>query len=172
MAILRPIFDAERLLTCAQTEARNGGALVRVAGVVLVRQRPGKGNAIFVTLEDETGIINVVLWARMFEQFRREVMAARLMAVEGVVEKSPEGVVHLVARKVIDRSSELARLSEDHDTTVQLARADVVANPRHPGTRRTVTRATFASCRDRGISIKRRLRWKKAAAEIAAGNQA
>ena len=132
MAILRPVFDEERILTCAQTEAKRGGALVRVAGVVLVRQRPGKGNAIFVTLEDETGITNVVLWARMFEQFRREVMAARLMEVEGVVEKSPEGVVHLVARKVIDRSSELARLSQDHDTRVQLARADVVANPQPP----------------------------------------
>lgn len=132
MAILRSRFDAERILTCAQTEARRNAASVRVAGVVLVRQRPGKGNAIFVTLEDETGITNVVLWARMFEQFRREVMAARLMEVEGVVEKSPEGVVHLVARKVIDRSSELTRLSEDHDTTVQLARADVVANPQLP----------------------------------------
>ena len=132
MAILRPLFDAEGLLTCARTEAKGGGALVRAAGVVLVRQRPGKGNAIFVTLEDETGIINVVLWARKFEQFRREVMAARLMAVEGVVEKSPEGVVHLVARRVIDRSSELSRLSEDHDTSVQLARADVVANPQPP----------------------------------------
>ena len=132
MAILRTIFDAEGLLTCAQTEARHGGALVQVAGVVLVRQRPGKGNAIFVTLEDETGIINVVLWARMFEQFRREVMAARLMAVEGVVEKSPEGVVHLVARRVIDRSAELSRLSQDHDTAVQLARADVVAHPQTP----------------------------------------
>ena len=132
MRILRPLFDTERMLTCAQTEAKRGGALVRVAGVVLVRQRPGKGNAIFVTLEDETGIINVVLWARMFEQFRREVMAARLMAVEGVVEKSPEGVVHLVARRVIDRSSELSRLSEDHDTSVQLARADIVANPQPP----------------------------------------
>ena len=132
MAILRPIFAAGRVLTCAETEARRNGALVRVAGVVLVRQRPGKGNAIFVTLEDETGVTNVVLWARMFENFRREVMAARLMEVEGVVEKSPEGVVHLVARKVIDRSSELARLSEDHDTTVQLARADVVANPQPP----------------------------------------
>ncbi|WP_292036712.1 MULTISPECIES: OB-fold nucleic acid binding domain-containing protein [unclassified Brevundimonas] len=132
MAILRPLFDAERILTCAQTEAKRNAASVRVAGVVLVRQRPGKGNAIFVTLEDETGITNVVLWARMFEQFRREVMAARLMEVEGVVEKSPEGVVHLVARKVIDRSSELTRLSEDHDTTVQLARADVVANPQPP----------------------------------------
>lgn len=69
---------------------------------------------------------------RMFEQFRREVMAARLMEVEGVVAKSPENVVHLVARKVTDRSSELTRLSEDHDTTVQLARADVVANPQPP----------------------------------------
>ena len=132
MAILRPIFDAEGLLTCAQTEARRGGAVVQVAGVVLVRQRPGKGNAIFVTLEDETGIINVVLWARMFEQYRREVMAARLMAVEGVVEKSPEGVVHMVAHRVIDRSTELARLSQDHDTAVQLARADVVAHPQTP----------------------------------------
>ncbi|MDO9608683.1 MAG: error-prone DNA polymerase, partial [Brevundimonas sp.] len=132
MSILRPLFDAERMLTCARTEAKRGGALVRVAGVVLVRQRPGKGNAIFVTLEDETGIINVVLWARMFEQFRREVMAARLMEVEGVVEKSPEGVVHLVARRVIDRSDELSRLSEDHDTSVQLARADIVANPQPP----------------------------------------
>ena len=135
MAILRPVFAAGGVLTCAQTEARRSGALVRVAGVVLVRQRPGKGNAIFVTLEDETGVTNVVLWARMFETFRREVMAARLMEVEGLVEKSPEGVVHLVARRVIDRSSELARLSEEHDTEVQLARADIVAHPqlaRHP----------------------------------------
>ncbi|MGH7026185.1 error-prone DNA polymerase [Brevundimonas sp.] len=118
MAILRPVFAADRVLTCAATEARRGGSVVQVAGVVLVRQRPGKGNAVFVTLEDETGITNVVLWARMLEQFRREVMGARLMQVEGVVEKSPEGVVHVVARRVIDRSAELGRLSEDHETEV------------------------------------------------------
>lgn len=132
MQILRPVFDAERVLSCAATEAKRGGTLVRVAGVVLVRQRPGKGNAIFVTLEDETGITNVVLWARMFEQFRREVMAARLMQVEGVVEKSPEGVVHVVAQRIIDRTAELARLSEEHDTDVQLARADIIAHPQPP----------------------------------------
>lgn len=132
MAILRPVFSAERVLTCAETEARRGGSHVRVAGVVLVRQRPGKGNAIFVTLEDETGITNVVLWARMFETFRREVMAARLMEVEGVVEKSPEGVVHVVARRIIDRTSELAGLSEDRQTEVPLCRADVVAHPQPP----------------------------------------
>ena len=139
MGILRPVFAAERVRTCRDTSDNlRSGSVVRVAGVVLVRQRPGNGNAIFVTLEDETGIVNIVLWARMFEQFRREVMAARLMVVEGVVEKSPEDVVHVVARRVIDRTQELARLSEDHDANVQLARADVVAHPqapRHPGHR-------------------------------------
>ena len=138
MGLLRPVFAGEGVLSCAETTARRGGVAARVAGVVLVRQRPGSGNAIFVTLEDETGIVNVVLWARMFEQFRREVMAARLMEVEGQVEKSPEGVVHLVARRVIDRTAELSRLSEDHETDIQLARADVVANPqppRHPSHR-------------------------------------
>lgn len=132
MAILRPVFAADRVLTCAETEARRGGSVVRVAGVVLVRQRPGKGNAVFVTLEDETGITNVVLWARMLEQFRREIMSARLMQVEGVVEKSPEGVVHVVARRIIDRTADLARLSETHEADIQLARADVVAHPQPP----------------------------------------
>jgi len=67
-----------------------------------------------------------------FEQFRREVMSARLMLIEGVVEKSPEGVVHVVARRVIDRSAELSRLSEDHMAEIQLARTDVVAHPQTP----------------------------------------
>jgi len=132
MGILRPVFAADRVLTCAETEGKRGGSMVRVAGVVLVRQRPGKGNAVFITLEDETGITNIVLWARMLEQFRREVMAARLMQVEGVVEKSPEGVVHVVARRVIDRTADLARLSEDHVADIQLARADIVAHPQSP----------------------------------------
>ncbi|MNS28206.1 Error-prone DNA polymerase [compost metagenome] len=132
MSILRPVFAADRVLTCAATEGRRGGSIVRVAGVVLVRQRPGKGNAVFVTLEDETGITNIVLWARMLEQFRREIMGARLMQVEGVVEKSPEGVVHVVARRIIDRSAELSRLSEDHQTEIELARADIVAHPQPP----------------------------------------
>ena len=93
------------------------GAHVRVGGIVLVRQRPGKGNAIFITLEDETGIVNVVLWARQFEHFRREVMAARLMGVEGRVQKSPEGVVHLMAQQIFDRSSALDRLFAEEATT-------------------------------------------------------
>ena len=68
----------------------------------------------------------------MFEQFRREVMSARLMLVEGVIEKSPEDVVHVVVHKVFDRSTELETLSQDRQTNIQLARADVVAHPQQP----------------------------------------
>jgi error-prone DNA polymerase len=113
MQFLRSSFEREGVLSCAATAKVKNGTMVRCAGVVLIRQRPGKGNALFITLEDETGIANVLLWARDFERFRREVMAARLMQVEGVVERSKEGVMHLMARRVIDRSAMLSRLTEE-----------------------------------------------------------
>ena len=81
------------------------------AGAVLVRQRPGKGNAVFITIEDETGVVNALLWARDFEAQRAAVMAARLMRIEGQVQRSKEGVVHLMAQRVVDRSALLARLA-------------------------------------------------------------
>ncbi|WP_372692044.1 OB-fold nucleic acid binding domain-containing protein [Brevundimonas sp.] len=132
MQILRPVFRAEGVLSAAEVMGQKHGRLVRTAGVVLVRQRPGTGNAIFVTMEDETGVVNALLWARLFETFRREVMAARLMEVEGTVEKSVEGVLHIMVRKVVDRSAELSRLSEDYDLQVELSRADAVKYPQGP----------------------------------------
>jgi len=134
MTFLRPIFRQERVLSCADTGKAKAGIRLRTAGIVLVRQRPGKGNAIFVTIEDETGIVNVVLWARLFEIYRREVMASRLMLVEGVLQRSPEGVVHLMADRVIDRTGELSRLSDTHDPQPQLSRADEFLHPQHPRT--------------------------------------
>ncbi|MCU0819701.1 MAG: error-prone DNA polymerase [Beijerinckiaceae bacterium] len=110
LAVLRPHFRREGVCSAAETASRADGRFTRMAGLVLVRQRPGKGNAIFITLEDETGITNCVLWARQFEALRRPVMAARLMLVEGRVQKSPEGVVHLMATNVIDRSAMLDHL--------------------------------------------------------------
>ncbi|MFM8748681.1 error-prone DNA polymerase [Rhabdaerophilum sp.] len=110
MAVLRPLFRREGVCSAAEAASRADGRFTRMAGLVLVRQRPGKGNAIFITLEDETGVTNCVLWARQFEALRRPVMAARLMLVEGRVQKSPEGVVHLMATNVIDRSGMLDHL--------------------------------------------------------------
>ncbi|MGX1741501.1 error-prone DNA polymerase [Bosea sp. NPDC055353] len=136
MQLLRPRFRREGVLSCAETEAKPDAAFVRTAGIVLVRQRPGKGNAIFVTLEDETGITNVVIWARLFERFRREVMGARLMLVEGRVQKSVEGVTHLMAQRIVDRSIDLLSLSDTHRAEVPMP-IDELKNPplprhRHP----------------------------------------
>ena len=110
MALLRPIFAREGVADCRTLGERGDGRFAKVAGLVLVRQRPGKGNAIFITLEDETGIANIVLWARQFERFRREAVAARLMLVEGRVQRSPEGVTHLMATRLADRSATLDHL--------------------------------------------------------------
>jgi error-prone DNA polymerase len=132
MGLLRPRFAGAGVATCAAIAAGRDGAWASVAGVVLVRQRPGKGNAIFITLEDETGIANIVLWARDFVRYRREVMAARLLLVEGRVQKSVEGVVHLMARRVFDRSADLLGLSDTHRAEIALSRADEFLHPQHP----------------------------------------
>lgn len=112
MTILRAGLREDGVLSCEDTNNSKAGKTVRTAGIVLVRQRPGKGNAIFVTIEDETGITNIVLWARLFERYRRAVMASRLMQVEGVLQRSREGVVHLMANRVVDRSDLLATLTQ------------------------------------------------------------
>jgi error-prone DNA polymerase len=135
MACLRSIFQSEGVISCAEANNRDNGAWVRVAGVVLVRQRPGKGNAIFITLEDEANIVNVVLWTRTFEKFRKEVMGARLLLVEGRLQKSAEGVVHLMGQRVIDRTVELARLSEKDAPMNTLSPADEFLHPQAPRAR-------------------------------------
>ena len=134
MTFLRPLFDAEGVHSCAATTAAKNGKRVKTAGIALVRQRPGNGNAIFITIEDETGVTNIVIWARLFEAQRRNIMAARLMLVEGEVQRSPEGVVHLMATCVHDRTSALDHLSDTHLTRPLLSRADEFEHPQHPRT--------------------------------------
>ena len=129
---LRGLFASEGVLSCAETSSAKHGSRVKTAGVVLTRQRPGKGNAIFITIEDETGVTNALLWARLFERQRRAVMASRLMVIEGEVQRSKEGVVHLMATTVTDRTHELQRLSEVHDAKVPIPHNDEFARPVYP----------------------------------------
>ncbi|MFQ6775516.1 OB-fold nucleic acid binding domain-containing protein [Cereibacter sphaeroides] len=90
------------------------GARVAVAGLVLVRQRPGTAKGvIFLTLEDETGVVNVVVWAKIYEQFRRAVIAGRLLRVTGRLQREA-GVVHVVAETIEDISHLLDQLLADH----------------------------------------------------------
>jgi error-prone DNA polymerase len=132
MQFLREGFDREGVLSCADTNAAPDGRKVACAGIVLIRQRPGKGNAVFITIEDETGIINALLWARDMEKQRRAVMASRLMRIEGKIQRSKEGVVHLMATRIIDCTDRLQHLSESHRADPQLARADEVIRPQAP----------------------------------------
>jgi error-prone DNA polymerase len=133
MQFLRSVFSKEGVLSCAETDAARHGSRVKTAGVVLTRQRPGKGNAIFITIEDESGVTNALLWARLFERQRRAVMASRLMVIEGEIQRSKEGVVHLMATTITDRTHELQRLSEQHDANVPIPRNDEFARPAYPG---------------------------------------
>ncbi|WMT89055.1 error-prone DNA polymerase [Pelagibacterium sp. H642] len=111
MSFLREKFSADGVVTCKRLEDVPDGRKVLVAGVVLIRQRPGKGNAIFLTIEDETGIANGLMWASRFEKYRREIMASRLAVIEGEVQKSKEGVIHVMASAVYDRSDLLDGLA-------------------------------------------------------------
>jgi len=114
MEFLRAKFARERVIACASVSDARDKQHVRCAGVVLVRQRPGSAKGVvFMTLEDETGIANIVVWPKVMERFRKEVMGARLILVEGTIQSSPEKVVHLVAERLFDRSRDLAALAND-----------------------------------------------------------
>jgi error-prone DNA polymerase len=114
MEFLRPMFSIEGVIACDGVCHDRDKQYVRCAGVVLVRQRPGSAKGVvFMTLEDETGIANIVVWPKVMERFRKEVMGARLVLVEGYIQSSPEKVVHLVAQRLFDRSRDLAHLADD-----------------------------------------------------------
>jgi error-prone DNA polymerase len=114
MEFLRPMFTKESVVACEAVCHASDKKRVRCAGVVLVRQRPGSAKGVvFMTLEDETGIANIVVWPKVMEQFRKEVMGARLILVEGYIQSSPEEVTHLVAQRLYDRSHDLAGLAND-----------------------------------------------------------
>ncbi|MBR1177677.1 error-prone DNA polymerase [Bradyrhizobium sp. KB893862 SZCCT0404] len=114
MEFLREMFTRERIVPCREISHENERRRVRCAGVVLVRQRPGSASGVvFMTLEDETGIANVVVWPKIMEQYRKEVMGARLIEVQGYIQSSPEKVTHLIAQRMIDRSHDLVGLAND-----------------------------------------------------------
>jgi error-prone DNA polymerase len=114
MQFLRAMFARERVVPCRDICHRNERRSVHCAGVVLVRQRPGSAKGVvFMTLEDETGIANIVVWPKVMEKYRKEVMGARLILVEGYIQSSPEEVTHLVAQRLVDRSHDLIGLADD-----------------------------------------------------------
>lgn len=110
LALLRDRLTLDRLQSAEQLATLRSGQLARACGLVTVRQRPGTANGmLFMTLEDETGQVNVILWPGLLEKFRKEALGAALLAVYGVWQA--EGKVrHLIASKLVDRTELLGAL--------------------------------------------------------------
>jgi error-prone DNA polymerase len=110
LALLRPLLARRRLATAEALRGLSHGRRARAAGLVTCRQRPDTASGvIFVTLEDETGCVNVVVWSSVAERQRQPLLGARLLGVEGTIERDGE-VVHLVARRLEDHSALLQQL--------------------------------------------------------------
>jgi error-prone DNA polymerase len=133
VSFLRSSLDARRVVTNARLDSEDirDGARVSLAGLVLVRQRPGTASGvIFATLEDETGIANIIIWPKIFERYRRTVLQSRFLAVRGRVQKA-EGVIHVVSDWLDDWTHELAGLTDGQYEIGDngLAHADEVKRP-------------------------------------------
>jgi error-prone DNA polymerase len=123
-SFMRARLSARGILRSEALRSVKNGERVTVAGLVLVRQRPGTAaGVIFMTLEDETGVANIIVWPKIFERLRAIVLGARFVAVTGKLQ-SEQGVIHIVAERMNDLTPMLGLLSEAGPTIGALARAD------------------------------------------------
>src|SRR5690606_12350285 len=105
LSFLRSDLARQRIVTCADAIACRDRRWVHIAGLVLVRQRPGSARGVmFITLEDDTAVANLVVWTKVFEKFRRVVLGSGMIGVKGRVQREGE-VVHIVAHEIIDMSA-------------------------------------------------------------------
>jgi error-prone DNA polymerase len=134
VSFLRADLDRRSILRNAALADMPSGCRVTIAGIVLIRQRPGTAKGvIFMTLEDETGIANTIVWPKTFETFRPVVLGARVVSVTGKLQNE-KGVIHVVADHIDDLTPLLRRLSEHGASIESLARCDEVKRP-EPGNR-------------------------------------
>jgi error-prone DNA polymerase len=112
VTFLREDLAKQKVLTCADANLVRDGRKVKVAGLVLVRQKPGSAKGVmFLTIEDETGIANLVIWPSLFEKQRRVILSASMLAIDGKLQREGE-VVHIVANRLHDLSDALASVGD------------------------------------------------------------
>ncbi|KQI71539.1 DNA polymerase [Loktanella sp. 5RATIMAR09] len=128
MSFLRRSMDKQGYVPTRALQDMRNGRQIKLAGIVLIRQRPGSAKGVcFITLEDETGVANLVVWPKVMEAYRKVIMRARVIDVRGTVQRDAD-VIHVVAHHLTDRSDALERLSHDR-MEAPLARADEVRKP-------------------------------------------
>src|SRR5690348_14357869 len=126
MRFLREHYVGQKFIAADRLRSIKDGKRLSIAGLVLIRQRPGSAKGVvFITIEDETGIANLVVWPDVFEKQRKIVMGARLMAVHGIVQRDPDSnVIHVVARRVEDHTHMLSHLSDEPALPSKLEKPD------------------------------------------------
>lgn len=131
MSFLRKTLKTRGVLTCRDAMDVAGGATVTIAGIITVRQKPGSAKGVvFLTMEDESGIANIVVWPKIMERFRREVMGGKLLSITGKVQRDTSGVTHLVANSIEDKSYDLIALSDIPEQFSKIENEPVARHPR------------------------------------------
>ena len=153
LSFVRGELERRGSVPCAALKQIRDGRKVRLSGIVLIRQRPGKGNVTFITLEDETGIANVIVWQRLYEKYRRTVLAAAMIGVTGKVQKEGD-VIHVIADEIADESA-LLRAVGDKDFPHRTGPGDG-AKGGSPDRRNQPPRLRPPAARDESIRIKSR----------------
>jgi error-prone DNA polymerase len=151
VTFLRRDLRARGMITCAALAATKDGRRVVVPGIVLVRQKPGSAKGVmFITIEDETGIANLVLWPSLFEKQRRLVLSAGMIACRGRVQREGE-VVHVVVEHLIDLSQELRSVgNRSVPFPIERGRGDGAT---HPGSADSREQVVAAGWRSRDIYV-------------------
>jgi len=127
VSFLRGDLDAQRIVRCADLARMDDGMRLSVAGIVLVRQRPGSARGVlFVTIEDETGHANLIVWSSVFETQRRLVLSARMLACRGRLQRE-SNVIHVIAEHLTDLSGLLQSVEQrGPDSSMAGNRSDAV----------------------------------------------
>ncbi|OYV50698.1 MAG: error-prone DNA polymerase, partial [Acidocella sp. 20-58-15] len=125
LSFLREDLRRRKIVTCADAVRAHDNKWYEVAGIVLVRQRPGSAKGVmFITIEDETGIANLVIWPSLYEKQRRVIISAGMIAAYGRIQREGD-VVHLVAHRIIDLSHELAGIGDRESLTPEKQNREV-----------------------------------------------
>ncbi len=150
LSFARNALDLESVVTANRIKDYDDGLILRVAGLVLVRQRPGTASGIcFITLEDETGIVNLVVFQKVFEEYRKEILNTRLLMVEGKLQKEGQ-VIHMIVRKCFDMSHLLLAMTNNKEAEPLLS-APSGTDDKHR--RNNGTTNTKKAIRNHGIQL-------------------
>ncbi len=144
VSFVREKLSLLHILSASELSSARDGDIVKVAGLVLVRQRPGTAAGVcFITIEDETGCANLVVWESLFDEYRKEILQSRLLMVEGKLQVEGE-VIHVIVKRCYDFTRLLHKLSsvEEDPAVLTLARGDETSIPAHAQEKKPSTQET------------------------------